>query len=306
MEKTVLQKRSSQPYPWVIDQLSPMPAEEWDRMLAFLNVSREEKAAMRAGIEPLLKHSQEFVVNNYQYLAEFPDTAAILGWESGVDQTHLAERRQFFAVWVARLLGLDLSHEFAEYLFRAGQKHAGHGPRQIHVPPLYVTGAVSHTISWFAGVLSQERSGAVDNLLALAGWQKMLSLHLHLMLIGYQSAIEYTSGDLAIPVAFYSKMRALLNIDKTEIHLCDQSPMTVLLTKFFNYYPQARSLALESDWVSEDVDDSRGNPWTHVNSVFKARDGWRVLLNGEDILYLVPQNRILKQGDRVEIFPPGR
>ena len=34
MENTILQKRSSQPYPWVIDQLSPMPADEWDRMLA--------------------------------------------------------------------------------------------------------------------------------------------------------------------------------------------------------------------------------------------------------------------------------
>ena len=231
---------------------------------------------------------------------------AILGWESGVDEAHLAERRQFFAVWVARLLGLDLSHEFAETLFRAGQKHAGHGPRHIHVPPLYVTGAVSHTIAWFAEVLSKERPGAFDNPLALAGWQKLLSLHLHMMLMGYQTAVDYTRGDLAIPVAFYSKMRTLLKIDKTEIHLCDKKAITELLTKFFNYYPQARSLALESEWVSEDVDDSRGNPWTHVNSVFKARDGWRVLLNGEDIRYLTPQNRILKQGDRVEIFPPGR
>ena len=231
MEEIYIQKRNSHPYPWVIHQLVPTPGEEWKRMLAFLNISAAENAAMRAGIEPLLKHSQEFVVNNYQYLAEFPDTAAILGWESGVDEAHLAERRQFFAVWVARLLGLDLSVEFAETLFRAGQKHAGHGPRHIHVPPLYVTGAVSHTISWIAGVLSQEREGAVDNLLALAGWQKMLSLHLHMMLMGYQTAVDYTNGDISIPVAFYSKMRALLNIDKTEIHLCDQSPITVLLTK---------------------------------------------------------------------------
>lgn len=306
MENTILQKRSSHPYPWVIHQLSPMPGEEWDRMLTFLNISPLEKAAMRSGIESLLKHSQQFVVSNYLYLAEFPDTAAILGWESGVDEAHLAERRQFFAVWIARLLGLDHSHEFAEYLFLAGQKHAGHGPRHIHVPPLYVTGAISHTIAWFAGVLSQERQEAVDTPIALAGWQKMLSLHLHMMLMGYQTAVDYSLGDLIIPVAFYSKMRALLNIDKTEIQLCDHSPITALLTKFFNYYPQARSLALESEWVSEDVDDSRGNPWTHVNSVFKARDGWRVLLNGEDILYLAPQNRNLNQGDRVEIFPPGR
>ena len=221
-------------------------------------------------LNPLLKHSQQFVVNNYQYLAEFPETAAILGWESGVDESHLAERRQFFAVWVARLLGLDLSHEFAETLFRAGQKHAGHGPRRIHVPPLYVTGAVSHTISWFAGVLSQEHPRSFGYPLALAGWQKMLSLHLHMMLMGYQTAIDYTRGDLAIPVAFYSKMRALLNIDKTEIHLCNQSPITVLLTKFFNYYPQARRLALESEWVSEEVDDSRGNPWTACQQRFQG------------------------------------
>ena len=55
MEEIYMQKRNSHPYPWVIHQLSPTPAEEWNRMLAFLNVSIEENAAMRAGIESLIE-----------------------------------------------------------------------------------------------------------------------------------------------------------------------------------------------------------------------------------------------------------
>ncbi len=306
MENTSDNKRDSHQFPWIIPSLNPTPGEDWDNLLAFLNFSDDEKKAMRSAVEPLLKHSQQFVISNYKYLAEFPETAVILVWESGVDESHLAERRQFFAVWIGRLLGMDFSHELADYLFLAGQKHAGHGPRHVHVPPVYITGAVSHTIAWIADVLSKEQPGSLTSPLAIAGFQKLLSLHLQMMLNGYQTAINYTQGNLTIPVSFYGKMRTTLAKEKTDIHINPQSPVTDLLTKFFNYYPIARNLALETEWLSESIDDSRGNPWVHVNRVFKPRSGWRVLLNGEDIIYLVPEKCLLKDGDRVKIFPPGR
>lgn len=63
----------------------------------------------------------ELVAQTYDYLRHVPETAAILGWEESVDETHLEERRRFFTVWLARTLGLDTSDEFAHYLFRAGK-----------------------------------------------------------------------------------------------------------------------------------------------------------------------------------------
>ena len=77
------------------------------------------------------------MVETYDYLLRHHETAVVLGWERGADQQHLSERRRFFSVWLARVIGLDLSDDLARYLFRAGQYHAGHGPRQTHVPPVF-------------------------------------------------------------------------------------------------------------------------------------------------------------------------
>ncbi|MEZ4611776.1 MAG: hypothetical protein R2838_16305 [Caldilineaceae bacterium] len=49
----------------------------------------------------------------YDYLLHQPETAAILGWEKGADPAHLAERRRFFTIWLARLLGMDFSDDLA-------------------------------------------------------------------------------------------------------------------------------------------------------------------------------------------------
>mgnify|MGYP001274405219 CR=1 FL=1 len=293
-------------YPWSLSNLHPQPAEEWDQMFKFLHISEEEFAAMRATVEVLLKNSQQFVIDNYQYLAHFPETAAILGWESGVDEKHLEERRRFFAIWVARLLGQDFSHDLANYLFLAGQYHAGHGPRKTHVPALYVNGAVSHTLSYFAHVLSREIPAEPNNPIALAGWGKVLSVHLQLMLLGYHSAIAMMDGDLTIPVRLFSKIRAVLNRPDLIINVPSGSNITLLLTRFFDYFPQIREMALDVEWVSHETNDTIGNPWTHVTSQYLPKPGWRILINGLDINYLPPEKRVLNSGDSVDIFPPGR
>ena len=44
-------------------------------------------------------------------------------------------------------------------LFRAGQLHAAHGPRQAHVPEVYVTGAISLVNAAFARFLHEEMPG---------------------------------------------------------------------------------------------------------------------------------------------------
>ncbi len=293
-------------YPWSLSGLNPLPEDEWDQMLKFVNISGQEFEGMRSSVEVLLKHSQQFVIDNYQYLAEFPETAAILGWESGVDESHLADRRRFFAIWVARLLGLDFSHDLAKYLFMAGQYHAGHGPRQIHVPSVYVNGATSHTLAYFAKVLNQEKPADPGNVFALSGWGKVLGVHLQMMLSGYQSAIAIQEGSMVIRIRLFSKIRALLKRSEVRINLAPGSSIPDLLTRFFNYFPQLRTVALTVDWVSHTIDDSVGNPWTHVLAQYAPKPGWRILINGFDINYLPPQQRLLKPDDIVDIFPPGR
>ena len=202
--------QSKAQHEWELSGLDPLPEDEWDRMERFLGLDQADRAAMQATVEALFRRGHELVVGNYDYLLQNHETAAILGWEQGADPGHLEERRRFFTVWLARTLGLDMSADFARYLFKAGQMHAAHGPRQIHVPEIYITGAISLVNSTFSRFLAEEMPGSEVVPRALAGWNKYLSMHMHMMSLGYHAARALDSGEFVLPVTFYGRLRPLL------------------------------------------------------------------------------------------------
>ena len=65
-------------------------------MREFLDIGQADIEAMLETVEPLFQRGHELVVGNYDYLLHHHETAAILGWERGVDPDHLVERRRFF------------------------------------------------------------------------------------------------------------------------------------------------------------------------------------------------------------------
>lgn len=291
---------------WVLSGLQPGPEQAWDQLKGFLDLNAQDREAMLATVEALFRRGYELVVANYEYLQQHHDTAVILGWEKGADPAHLAERRRFFTVWLARTLGMDLGHAFARYLFRAGQVHAGHGPRHIHVPEVYVTGAVSLVNATFARFLAEEMPGNPVIPAALAGWNKVLSLHLHMLLLGYQSALELERGDFSLPVHFFGRLRALSGVRQLAVHLPTGSLAEAALHKLFDYYPGLRSEVFEVAWVAGERLDNRGAPWLEVQRGYRVRSGWRVLLNGRDLNYEGGPQAALHPGDTLEVFPPGR
>lgn len=291
---------------WRLGGLDPLPEEEWQRMLTFLNLSQDERSAMLATVEILFRRGYELVVGTYDMLLQNPDTAAILGWEQGADPTHLSERRRFFTIWLARLLALDMSSELAYYLFRAGKLHAGHGPRRTHVPPLYITGSISLVNAAFARFLREEMAGDPLVPVALAGWNKLLTAHLHLMQMGYQAALALDSGDFPVNVALFGKMRDLLGTQALTLHLPTGAQMEQPLRKLFNYFPAARATIFDLEWQGSEQLDHRGTPWFTPQRVYSIKPMWRVLLNGRDISYLNGANTIVHDQDEIQIFPPGR
>ncbi len=291
---------------WELANLNPTPEEDWRRMQEFLDLGRADIEAMLETVEPLFKRGYELVVGNYDYLLRNHETAAILGWERGVDPDHLAERRRFFTVWLARTLGMDFSDDFARYLFRAGQLHAGHGSRQTHVPELYVTGAVSLVNATFARFLSEEMPQAAVVPPALAGWNKVLSMHLQMMLNGYQAARALDSGDFGVKVSLFGKMRMVTGQQQVHVQLPDGSRMETALQKFFNYFPQAREELFEINWLGGERVDASGTPWFSPEKVYNIKSMWRVLLNGKDLSYIGGPQINLSPGDEISIFPPGR
>jgi molybdopterin converting factor small subunit len=291
---------------WKLSNLDPTPEEEWDRLQKFLSLNQADFEAMLATVEPLFRRGHELVVGTYDYLLANHDTAVILGWEKGANQQHLAERRRFFTVWLARTLGLDLSHDFARYLFRAGQIHGAHGPRQIHVPDVYVTGSISLVNATFARFLMEEMPGDPVIPAALAGWNKILSLHLHMLLLGYQTAKAWDSGDFAVELAFFGRARRYTGRETMTMRLSEGSQMDAALTRFFNYFPQMRADVFDIEWLNSERLDERGNPWRVTEKLYRASKGWRMLVNGRDINFTNGLAQEIQPGDTVSFFPPGR
>ncbi len=283
--------------------LRPAPETTWRQMREFSGPAPTELDAMRATVEPLLRHANEMVVATYDHLLATRETAAILGWEHGPDPEHLAERRRFFAIWLARTLGLDFGDDLARYLFHAGQLHAGHGPRRVDVPDRYVTGSIGLVISAFAGYISAEHGGGEPAARAVAGWNKYLLMQLEQMLAGRLVAKELDQGEAALPVRLYGRMRDLAGRRELVVHGRHETTVADVLRKFFDYLPALREEALDRAW-HEEIDPA--SLWSAVEPVYLPRRGWRVLVNGRDVAFERGFATPVGDGDTVDLFPPGR
>lgn len=286
-----------------LHDLAPEPPEEWRRMLRFVGWSQREAAAAARSVDALLRRAPELVEQTYAYLASVPETAAILGWEHGLDDAHLEERRRFFTIWLARTLGLDTGDEFALYLFRAGKSHAGHGPRRIHTPSSYVTGSIGLVLAGFARFMAEAALPAQTIAPAIAAWNKYLSAQLNQMLLGYQVARDLGQGAQAIRCTLFGRLRPLVGAQAVQVHVGDAAQAGDVLRKLFNYYPQARTEALERVWQSREKDDAS---WIELTPAYAPRHGWRILLNGREIDYTDGFATPVAAGDEIALFPPGR
>lgn len=286
-----------------LDNLSADPGEEWERMLRFVDLGTADRAAMVKTVEVLLRRSTELVVETYTYLQSFPETAAILGWEQKADPEHLEERRRFFTVWLARSLGLDTSIEFANYLFKAGQYHAGHGPRKVHTPTAYVNTSIGLVLASFARYMNEANLPTPVAAPAMAGWSKYLMVQLNQMQYGYEVAREFAAGEFDIKVEVFGRLRSSVGAAEMQIPAAKGATVATLLNKFFNYYHMAREDALERVWHSEEKANSM---WVEIKPAYKPKTGWRVLLNGRDLMYEHGFSTPLHKQDTIAIFPPGR
>ncbi len=307
MLETLAPNTKLEEYPLELTGLQD-PIHMWHRLIAYLGLDDEQViVAMRRTSETLLRDAAEFVVGAYDYLASFDETASILGWEQEMDEEHLEERRQFFATWMARAIGVDLSEEFADYLFRAGILHAGHGPRGIHTPPQWVMGAVSMVQAHFAERIlhyGHDRELAAQ---AIGGWNKYLMLQNYQMLAGYNVATALDEGPITVTAKLYGKLQAIAGLEEQTIHAHNDDTLADVLRKFFDCHPALREEFFEVKWRTPE-DDVEATWATDFEKVYTPRQGpyWRILLNGKEIRYHGGLEQPIHHGDMIAFFPPGR
>jgi len=283
--------------------LRPGPVETWDTMRRFSGPTEPEIEAMRQTVDVLFQRGYELVTSTYDYLRKTPETAAILGWEQGVDEEHLAERRRFFTIWLARTLSIDLGTDFARYLFQAGQVHAGHGPRHIHTPAMWVTGSIGLVIGAFAKFIQEAHSDAAVVAPALSGWNKYLLMQLNQMLTGYEVARALGEGEIALLVKTYGRARHEWGRESITVQYRPGERVGDVLKRLVEYAPELREMLFEKSWQSE---YSNRDLWMRVEPVYVLRGNWRVLVNGQDLRYYGGFERALNEGDTLDLFPPGR
>ncbi|MFN2134909.1 MAG: hypothetical protein ACK2UK_03090, partial [Candidatus Promineifilaceae bacterium] len=179
-----------------------------------------------------------------------------------------------------------------------------HGPRSIHVPAAYVTTSIGLIGAAFARCMQE--AGLPGSIVApaMAGWNKYLSVQLHLMEMGYRVAREFESGDFSVSFALYGVMRHLAGTRMLTARASASDSLEELLRKFFNYVPQLRNAALKPVWHSSEKEDGL---WLEVYQAYvPSPGGWRFLLNGRNTAFEGGFGSKVQPEDTISIFPPGR
>jgi molybdopterin converting factor small subunit len=293
----------------LLEDLAPDPRDEWARLLAFVGWSDADRRTATRSVETLLARSRELVRVTYDHMLRVPETAAMLGAGDDDVASHVEERRAFLAVWLARTLGLDTSDEFALYLFRAGQMHAGLGPRRAQVPRGYVVGTIGLVLAAFSKYLADDARPPDVIGPAMGVWSRYLSVQLDMMLGGYEAACALRSGPLAVRCTAYGRVRKLIGGREIKLGVSPESRVRDVLSSVFSAYPAIRAEALDRVWddhrasAGASGDDGHGE---QVTALYSPRPGWRLLLNGRDVRYAGGLLLPVSDGDEVAIFPPGR
>jgi len=123
------------------------------------------------------------------------------------------------------------------------------------------------------------------------------------MLMGYQAAQNFDRGVYPVDISLFGRLRPLVGHAELQTQAEPGANVSTILHKFFDYYPETRTEALDKEWRSAEKQDSR---WVDVHPAFVLRPGWRILLNGRDVEYMGGFDQPVEAHNKIAIFPPGR
>jgi Protoglobin len=156
-------------------------------LMDFVGFTEADIDTIRRSAPTLLRHERAVTDALYEHFLKFPAAARFFLLPDGTpDQLRLERRKHSLGRWLRETAEAALTHDFLYSLLATGLSHShrGFGPGG-KVPPHLMVGAMSLTQSAFAHIFREEMSDLLEAFEASVAWNKLLLIHLNVLLIGY-------------------------------------------------------------------------------------------------------------------------
>lgn len=155
-------------------------------MMEFVGLGETDVAAIRHSAPFVLRHADELTAALYDHFLKFPRSAGFFLRDDGsVDTERIERRKHSLTRWLRETAEVATTTEFSYYLLAVAVSHSSRAGRPGGtIPPHLMIGAMSLAQSALAGVFATELSEE-DAAAASLAWNKLLMVHLSVLLLGY-------------------------------------------------------------------------------------------------------------------------
>jgi hypothetical protein len=168
-----------------------LPATDMPRfvreLMDFVGFDDRDAATVRASAPAVLAHEAQFTAALYDHFLRFPESARFfLGADGAPDAARLERRKHSLGRWLRETAQAAVTHDSAYYLLAVGLSHSHRatGPGGA-VPVHLMVNAMSLAQTALARLFAQALGDAGRALEASVAWNKLLLVHLNVLLLGY-------------------------------------------------------------------------------------------------------------------------
>ena len=158
-----------------------------EELVSFVDFSEVEAALIRDTAPVILKHAEAITAAVYEHFLNFPSTARFFLNEDGSpDEQRLTRRKHSLARWLRETADVAMTHDFLYYLLAVSiaHSHRSHGPGGT-IQPQFMVATMSIAQTTFARIMQDELDDLTQAFEATLAWNKLLMLHLNVLLLGY-------------------------------------------------------------------------------------------------------------------------
>jgi hypothetical protein len=156
-------------------------------LMEFVELGDADVALIRRSAPVVLKHEHTLTEALYDHFLKFPATARFFLKEDGTPDTQRLERRKHsLGRWLRETAEVSMRHDFVYYLLSVSLSHSHreYGPGG-KVPPQFMVGAISLVQTVLARIFQEEMDDVQQAFDAALAWNKLLMVHLNVLLLGY-------------------------------------------------------------------------------------------------------------------------